>query len=651
MSLKNRIGLAGTMAFLTGCFVSSSAIAQQQSANLFINEGKNIPGYPDADKRFVFLNSGVAAMAQQAYGLPKDTTTYSLMGMTIFPYYQASEPLKAFLNNTSIFGMPVSQFPSTPNIPQISLPATDMVNRSIPIPNGAFQKHGAEKMAVVDKKTKDEVPWMVAQGGQAFQVPGDSEALALVAPGSMFSACAARTMVLRCGLMWIMTGTRAVAVLTKNGAVAIKPYSIAAVEATWFNELRVTALHGPALEVQLAYDGKTDKVTVEHGKEISVAESLVATSGQQGFLASREASNSNHDAPKSEPAPDSVHTPLTISVPGLQAHTSSIVPRKSDLLRELTIITPPFSTPRMSTDYSRMLASFGITPAIRRAEIQKQYLQKNNIASKSAINNLAKRAAAIPRNNTKLGNVVTTAENGLPTAAGKMTNATAHTEAVLNSAAGQTVETASLSGVNQGRLPTAELRTLRLSKGRARLFTNTEINVEQGGIPYFTLGEAVFVADQPLVIKTGTFTVHMRAGAKVQMVARKDVILVRNLAEEQLNSVKIRMGNHIFDCGVGGELIAGTNAPAIFDEMRIDGIARRNVASTEALSGCIIVNKCEVSLTSLMQQSPLMRQLYKSRDESDKRIISDLMKTIVAMNMVTGARGAYRRISGLHGIQ
>lgn len=608
------------------CWCLSSVLFIPLAAYAQMNPNPDPSSAAQANGGFVFLNSNVAAMAEQAYGLPKLTQSYPLAGMTVFPYYQASEPLKAFLNTTTFMGKPITAVPFQPNIPQISLPMTDLVRRSIPIPNMYNQKRGAVKMEVIDKKNRDEVPWMVAhQGGQAFQIPGDTDALALVAQGSMFSACATRTMVLRCGLMWIMTGARPAAVLTKDAAVMVKPYGIAAVETTWFNQMRVVNFSGQPVEIQLAHDGKTDKVTVEKGKEIAVSEIGPA--------------NGKVEEPKIADA-----TPIQTAVTSLAVSAGALEPKTNTFLKELTTISPPFNNPKMSSDYTRMFASYGITPAMRGEAIRRQILSKNNIATKTAINNLARRA---PMTGTITANK--TAVNPADITSVTTTNAQG----------GNSSETSVVGMSSQTSRPMArpamprqveELRTLRLAKGRARIFASSEINIEQNGRPYFTQGEAVFIAREPMVIRTNNFTVHLRAGAKVNMVARKDVILVRNLGEEQADSVKIRMGDHIFDCGVGGELVAGASAPAIFDEMRIDGIARRNVQSTEAVHGTVVINKGEVSLTSLMQKSAIMRKLYKSSDEGDKQLIADLMKTIVAMNIITSGRGSYRSMSGLSGV-
>lgn len=606
------------------CWCLSSVLFIPAAAYAQMNPNADPSSAAQANGGFVFLNSNVAAMAEQAYGLPKATQSYPLAGMTVFPYYQASEPLKAFLNTTTFMGKPITAVPFQPQIPQISLPMTDLVRRSIPIPNMYNQKRGAVKMEVIDKKNRDEVPWMVAhQGGQAFQIPGDADALALVAQGSMFSACATRTMVLRCGLMWIMTGARPAAVLTKDAAVMVKPYGIAAIETTWFNQMRVVNFAGQAVEIQLAHDGKADKISVEKGKEIAVSEIGPANG-------------------KLEEMKNGGSSPIQTTVTSLAVNGAAIEPKTNEFLKELTTITPPFNNPKMSSDYTRMFASYGITPQMRGEAIRRQMISKSNIATKAAMNNLARRApitSTITANRAALG------------PADGVSSAAASSQAANSSALGGAGSPPSLPMVARpATTRLEELRTLRLAKGKARVFASSEINIEQNGRPYFTQGEAVFIAREPMVIRTNTFSVHLRAGAKVNMVARKDVILVRNLGEEQADSVKIRMGDHIFDCGVGGELVAGSSAPAIFDEMRIDGIARRNVQSTEAVHGTVVINKGEVSLTSLMQKSAIMRKLYKSSDEGDKQLIADLMKTIVAMDIVTSGRGSYRSMSGLSGV-
>lgn len=572
--------------------------AQGQRTN-FIDESSNMYGKPDPNSRFVVLNSGIASMAAQQFGLPKETMSFPIAGMTVFPYYQASAPLKEFLNNSMLFGMPINQFPTSTNLPQVSLPATDLIRRSVPIPSRPFEKSKSSKIKVVDKKIKDEVPWMVAhEGGQAFQIPGDSEAIALLGSGSMFSACAARTMVLRCGVIWIFTGARPCAVLTKDAAVVVKPHSIAAVETSWYNRLRVVSLQGAAVELQLAYEGSSDKLVLEKGHELVVEESACSLKNTP----SKDAVASNAVGAGSSSEPPRTAEALAIKVPGLRAFSEKVNPHKCNLLAQLASVNPPFTNTQMAHAYSKMFADFGISPAMRREEIRRQSLEKHNLASKTAINNLAGKA-----------------------------------EALANSSA---------SAPPKFPQASQELQTRKLAKGMLKCLSDTEIEADQNGNQKLLTGEAVFLAKEALVINTKLLRIHMRAGAMINVLAKDDVILVRNLGESEPDSVRIRLGNHIFDCGVGGELIAGSNAPVIFDEMKNDGMARRNLQSTESGAVGIVVNKCELSLTTLMQYSPLMRKIYKSQDSSDKKLAADLMKTIVAVNMVTGSHGNYRRMSG-----
>ncbi len=58
-------------------------------------------------------------------------------------------------------------------------------------------------------------------------------------------------------------------------------------------------------------------------------------------------------------------------------------------------------------------------------------------------------------------------------------------------------------------------------------------------------------------------------------------------------------------------------------------------------------HKSEFELTSLMQYSPIMRQLYESKNEYDQKVIAQIVKMNAVLSMVTGRRGGYQRMAGL----
>lgn len=594
LSSEKRLQLSLVILGLLAAVALEPVQAQQQTGQNFINEGKNLPGYRDPNSRFVVLNNGIANIAAQKFALPKETYTSNLAGMTVFPYYQASAPLKEFLNNATIGGMPVTQVPVTPHLPTFSLPPTDLIRMNIPIPNQRNDFRSSNKVLIRDQRPKDEIPWMVAhQGGQAFGLPGDNEALALLNAGTMFSASMPRTMILRCGTMWVMTGSRPAAVLTRFGAVCVRPYSIACVEQTWTNKVRAMDLYGQPLELQLSWQGKSGQIIVERGKQLIFSDSTIASAGSADYI---------------EPGKTDIPGVKVVkAIPDLNTAAKNIEASDS-ALNGLKALMPPFNNPRMESDFKRMLATFGITDDIRREEIRKQTLQKYNIASRTAVQKGVARfdeqGSAIPSQD---------------------------------------------SGPLAFPHPQEELEMQSLRQGVAKYLSGAELATEQGRAT-LNSGEAIFVANKQLIVRCHDCSVFMREGSIVHTVARKDLVVIRNIKEESPGSVKVKVGPRVLEVAVGGELIVGTNAPAVFAEMKTDGVARRNLRSTEITGANLFMNKSEVDLTSLMQYSPIMRKLYKSKDSYDKELRTELMKTIVALNMVTAGHGRYQRMAGLPGV-
>src|SRR5262249_54797543 len=148
----------------------------------------------------------------------------------MFPYYEASPELKDFLNNTRINGVPITSLPINSTIQTNPLIPTDLTHINVPIPLRRLDRPTTTQLAI-RQRLHDEVPWMVAnQQGQCFSLPGDPSAIVILSPGTLFNAAALRTVALRCGTAWILTGARPAAVLTKYGAVEISPNSIVGVE-------------------------------------------------------------------------------------------------------------------------------------------------------------------------------------------------------------------------------------------------------------------------------------------------------------------------------------------------------------------------------------------------------------------------------------
>lgn len=580
------------IAFAATCSVAN---AEQFFPN-FENQGKNIPGYPEPNRRMVVLPTGVADITAQRFKLPKDTYTYNIAGMTMFPYYQASPELKEFLNNARVGGVPITNLPTTQNIPQTLLPPTDTIRINIPIPTRRPDKKQFEQLAL-HKQSPDEIPWMVGhKTGQSFVVPGDPSGLLMVSSGTMFNACAPSTMVLRCGTMWVVSGVKPVKVLTKYGAVEVKPNSIAAVEQTWFNRVRISSLYGTASEVQFAYKGNNTKQEVALGKEIKVNESTVASSGASDYVNNNGSKELLASKPLQAPAVE-----LNIATRNLDSDASNFI-------TELKAIDPPIANAKMATAYKSMFSQFGITPEMRRDEIRRQILQRDTIANQK-------------------------------------------TPSYKESLDSRYFVPAARTVHERGPIPFPRvadaLKTTWLQNGAAKYLESAKLEIDQYGRVDLSSGEAILVAKDPLSVKINECFVNIDDGAIVQVIARKNATVIRNLREIGSKSVTAKIKSRSIDCSAGEELVIANSVPAAFSEMKNDGVSRRNVRSIETAQGSVIVNKSEFELTSLLQYSPIMRQIYESKNDYDQKIVNQIVKMDAVLTLTGGKRGAYQKMAEL----
>ncbi len=568
-----------------------SLAAQGQIIPSFEDYGKGDPRVPTPEHRMVVMSDSLALITAQQYRLPSATLNYPLIGLTVFPYYQTSSELRGFLNSSRVAGIPITEGVVTPRIGPFQLPPTDLVRISIPIPQRREAKHTrlAQRGGL-----HDEVPWHVAhQGGQAFTVPGDSEALVLASAGTMFNSCGPLLMGLRCGTLWIFSGARPVSVLTKYGAVKVKPYSIAAVEQTWFNRVRVGDLYGAPVDVHLAFKDKNAEFSIEKGKEYSFSESKTASVGSTDVVASGTSVTPH-------------------GIPEILTTSRSIDADASNLMTELKTVRPPFTTVRMTALFERMMKEHGITLAMRKESTLRAMQGKDDVTSKPSTYKASLDAKYFVPVYKPVRNV-----GAVP-----------------------------FPRVDGG------LNTKWLAHGYAKYLSDSKFGVDEDGKITLDSGEAVFEAKNHMRVRAGEVVVDFQPGSIIYINSKKDVVVVRNLKENFEKNVIMRIGGRSIKCAAGEELVIGNELPHVMTEMKNDGVGRRNVRAIEALGANILINKSEFSLTALMQYSPIMRALYASKNEGDKQLLADVIKMDAVLSLVTAKRGSYQRMSGLpsHGL-
>lgn len=574
------------------CLLLFGPAASAQQMPTFANQYKD--QHIDPNSRFVSLPTGIADMVALHFTLPKATFNFPLVGLTMFPYYQASPELKEFLNSR-VGAVPVTNLMSSVNLNvNYQLPPTDLIRLNIPLAERRIEKTQSNTRMALRGPLRDDVSWLVAhQVGQPFAVPGDNSAVVMASPGTMFNAVAQRTMAIRCGTLWVITGSRPVVVLTKYGAVSVSPFSIAAVEQTWLNKVKTAVLYGKPAEFQFAYKGNSTRTNIDKGKEMTVLESAVASSGASDY-----ADDSSGKA---------IASALPLTVPNLNISTRNVDADGTSFLNDLKSVNPPLTDLRMANAYQNMFNDYGVTKAMRQ-DAARRHALRQDIASKEPS---AYKASLDDRYFVPAYKPV---RSCIPVI---------------------------FPRVNE------PLKALWGQHGVVKYLESSKIDVEHTGRLEMADGEALFVATEPMTVRANECIMQIADGAIVQVICKKDFVAIRNLKEVGHESVKLRIRSRALECSAGNEVVVATTMPTIYAEMKRDGITRRNMRTIEMAGGNVVVNMSEIDMTSLMQYSPSMRQLIESKDQYDQKLVGQVVKMDAVLSVTTKGHGSYQRMAGI----
>jgi hypothetical protein len=136
------------------------------------------------------------------------------------------------------------------------------------------------------------------------------------------------------------------------------------------------------------------------------------------------------------------------------------------------------------------------------------------------------------------------------------------------------------------------------------------------------------------------------AADTVALVRRKGTIVtVSVIWEANHDAARFVSQDRAVKIAVGSELI-GTVEPSLLDKfIKTDTVGRRRVKIGDLPNGGNVMTS-EVSFLSVLGNSPVLRQLFKSEDESDKVICKKLTKMAVALSVVTNRHGSYAPVQG-----
>jgi hypothetical protein len=125
----------------------------------------------------------------------------------------------------------------------------------------------------------------------------DNESVILAAPLTKFASAENKTVILKEGVLTVVTGANLVRIAEQHGFVVVPAYSAVTVSQSRFGIVEVATLNGDSAEVQLHHGGSTADLQVKLGRQLTVRSSAVALSGASDYAVKEQAKLENTPVP------------------------------------------------------------------------------------------------------------------------------------------------------------------------------------------------------------------------------------------------------------------------------------------------------------------------------------------------------------------
>lgn len=174
-----------------------------------------------------------------------------------------------------------------------------------------------------------------------------------------------------------------------------------------------------------------------------------------------------------------------------------------------------------------------------------------------------------------------------------------------------------------------------------------KVSLTSPGLLHLQEGEVLVHAQKTTVVKAGASHIEVKAGSMATIAARDGMVTVRNLFEKKRTSISASVaGKKNVGVQIGQELIIGPKGLPLYRALSADPVGRRRMRNVDLPTGHSCYSS-EVSLTSLLQNSPVLAYLIRSTDDEDRTIANRIAKAAVCLTIVTQGHGNYT----MHGSQ
>jgi hypothetical protein len=414
---------------------------------------------------------------------------------------------------------------------------------------------------------------------------GFDDAVLFGAGGTVLSAHHHRTLELRHGCLFTMTGDKTIVVATGIGNIQIPPGSAVIVEKNENGLVRLQAISGHAATIAICAESSSESTSAP--KEASA--NISVQPGQELLLFNGQVSKDDLKAS------DGLER---FPIAGKAAIGSGLFTIKQGFDRKLFVIQSPMFHSKLPL---KMTSARHYLARVKR-DVQ---LERNVADSANHISGKAK--------------------DSLPTALNTIDSPALRQVSYLPN--GTTIANADSS-----------LHTVVSDTATIRLNETSALQIENAGVLSLTKGEALISANKQTIARCGNYTVNISADSIVFLVANEDTVIVRNLWSASDDTAYI--GKRTMPIQAGQEIIVGNDMDQVSKVLRTDKIARRKVKIFD-LSQAGSVARSEISIVSVMHNSRILSRLLASGDAGDRALVEKLKKMAACLAQTTVSHGPY----------
>ena len=424
--------------------------------------------------------------------------------------------------------------------------------------------------------------WSVAAGScQSFSFASKDGATITGTGGTAVSQTGNNEVNLKKGHLMAMAGPSGMSVRTTNATIQMPAESSAIIDETADGTLRIDYMDGAAATMEVTSKGQTLNVVAEQGQEIVIAKS---------------------SASDEELIPTDGVERITV-----EAKIS---------FADLGIRKNSFSRKSLAEKDQLMSCVRGCIPTRVKDRIYKL---------KAAIDS-PNRKISTAAAETSFSVSATSANR---TAQYKMTAA-----GLFRPVANVTpVTTAPSGGMNIFDNQVASIRYIKTSNVS---FTNdSTIDLIQG--------EVVISAARNAVVTMPGARVDLAAGSVAVLKRRGNVVSVSTVFSNNAGAVRFTGGKRTIAIPVGNELLVAESGAELDKVIKADTTGRRGVRILDLPYGGSAMTS-EVSFVSTMFNSPILQQIFQSKNDDDRSICDKISKMAVCLSVVTGKHGPFAPI-------